>query len=341
MQNLTPLHTFHLPAHARKVVMIKSAEQWRDEWHAARAEKLPVLLLGQGSNVLFIEDFDGVVLCNALKGIALQEDGQNYRLHVQGGENWHELVKWTLARGIGGLENLALIPGCVGSAPIQNIGAYGVEFDQVCDFVEVLNLNSGEVFRLNCKECKFGYRESIFKQQYKEGYAILSVGIILPKAWQPVLTYGSLTAFDPHHVTPQQIFDEVCAVRSAKLPNPNEFGNAGSFFKNPIISFAQFNQIQTAYPDIPHYPQADGNVKIPAGWLIERCGLKGYQIGGAAVHQQQALVLINYAQACGADVVALATEVRRQVRTKFGVEIHPEVRFIGREGEVDSEKMTR
>lgn len=341
MQSLTPFHTFHLSANAHHIIDVTQSEQWFDEWQRAHNTGLPVLMLGQGSNVLFLEDFDGVVLRNQLKGIEYREDGEFHYLHVQGGEVWHELVQWTLSKGIGGLENLALIPGCVGSAPIQNIGAYGVEFEKFCDFVEVLDLLSGDKFRLDRTECGFGYRESVFKHQFKDRYAIISVGLKLPKAWQPVLTYGSLTQFDTATVTPQQIFDEVCAVRSAKLPNPDEFGNAGSFFKNPVIDFAKFSQIQTAYPQIPHYPQPDGSVKVPAGWLIDQCQLKGFQIGGAAVHTQQALVLINKEQATGKDVLALAKEVRRQVREKFGIEIHPEVRFMGKNGEVDSEQVTR
>lgn len=340
-KNLTPFHTFHLPAQANEIVEFTSIEQLLTAWQTAFQQNQPILLLGQGSNVLFLEDFAGTVLINKLKGISHHEDEHFHYLHVQGGENWHELVKWTLARQIGGLENLALIPGVAGSAPIQNIGAYGVEFERVCDFVEVLNLRSGEIFRLSKAECQFGYRESVFKQQYRDHFAIISVGLKLAKAWQPVLSYGSLTQFDPQTVTPQQIFEEVCAVRSAKLPNPDEFGNAGSFFKNPVVESAKFVAIQTAYPNIPSYPQADGTVKVPAGWLIDQAGLKGFQVGGAAVHTQQALVLINKDNATGQDVADLAKEVRRQVREKFGIELHPEVRFMGRTGEVNSEEITR
>lgn len=339
--SLTSFHTFHLPASASKIVECSSAEQLLTEWQTAVAHHQPVLILGQGSNVIFLEDFDGCVLINKLKGVEHHEDEQYHYLYIQGGENWHELVKWTLTKNIGGLENLALIPGVAGSAPIQNIGAYGVEFEHVCDFVEVLNLRTGEIFRLTTPECQFGYRDSIFKHQYKDAFAIIAIGIKLAKLWQPVLAYGSLTQFDSQSVTPQQIFEEVCAVRSAKLPNPDEFGNAGSFFKNPLITLAKFMQIQTAYPDIPHYPQADGSVKLAAGWLIEQCGLKGFQLGGAAVHEKQALVLINNQTAVGSDVVALAKEVRRRVREKFGVELHPEVRFMGKHGEVNSEEVTR
>ncbi|KMK51039.1 UDP-N-acetylenolpyruvoylglucosamine reductase [[Actinobacillus] muris] len=341
MKQLTAFHTFHLPVQAKTIVPFDTVEQLLAAWQQAKQNNEPTLLLGQGSNVLFLADFDGTVLINRLKGIEPREDEQFYYLHVGGGENWHALVEWTLAHGMGGLENLALIPGVAGSAPIQNIGAYGVEFEQVCDYVDLLNLNNGETIRLSREDCRFGYRDSIFKRQYREGYAIVAVGLKLAKAWQPVLNYGSLTQLDPQTVTPKQIFDEVCAVRRAKLPDPDDVGNAGSFFKNPVVDFANFVRIQTACPTIPHYPQADGRVKLPAGWLIDQAALKGYQIGGAAVHTQQALVLINKENATGADVVALAQAVRRKVRERFGVELHPEVRFIGKQGEVDSEVATR
>lgn len=203
--SLSSFHTFHLPANATQIIEFTSVEQLLTEWQKAFNAQMPILILGQGSNVLFLEDFDGVVLVNKLKGIEYREDEQFHYLHVQGGENWHELVKWTLARNIAGIENLALIPGVVGSAPIQNIGAYGVEFEQVCDFIEVLNLRTGERFTLSKEECGFGYRESVFKHQYRDESAIISVGLKFAKAWQPVLTYGSLTQFDPQTVTPQQI----------------------------------------------------------------------------------------------------------------------------------------
>lgn len=341
IETLTPFHTFHLPAKAMAIIEFSSIEKLLQTWQEAEDRGQPILLLGQGSNVLFLEDFEGVVLINKLKGIEHYQDDNFHYLHVAGGENWHELVQWTLSQGLGGLENLALIPGLVGSAPIQNIGAYGIEFEQVCNYVEVLNLRTGELFRLTKDECQFGYRESVFKHQYKEHYAIVAVGIKLSKKWYPVLNYGSLAQFDSQSVTPQQIFDEVCAVRRAKLPNPDEFGNAGSFFKNPVVEFAKFQQIQTAYPNIPYYPQADGLIKLPAGWLIEQANLKGFQIGGASVHIQQALVLINKENAIGKDIVELAKLVRYRVREKFGVELYPEVRFIGRWGEVDSNATTQ
>ncbi|MFD1804889.1 UDP-N-acetylmuramate dehydrogenase [Pasteurella oralis] len=338
MQSLQQFHTFSLPAHAQHIVEITNIEQLKQQWAACQAIGQPVLFLGQGSNVLFLRDFNGAVFINRLLGIQHSEDNQFHYLHVNGGENWHQLVEWSLHAGISGLENLALIPGCVGSAPIQNIGAYGVEFKEVCDYVDVLNLHNGEQFRLSNEQCQFGYRDSIFKHDYANGYVILAVGLKLTKDWKPVLKYGSLANLEESAVSSQQIFDEVCSVRRSKLPDPAEFGNAGSFFKNPIVSKADFVNLQQEYPTIPHFPQPDGNVKLAAGWLIDQCGLKGYQVGGAAVHQQQALVLINKQNATGSDIVELAHHIRQKVAQRFAVWLQPEVRFIDEKGEVDSEQ---
>lgn len=338
MQSLQPFHTFHIPAQAREIIEAKNIEQLQQAWAHAKAENLPALFLGQGSNMLFLEDFNGVVIINRLLGIEHKQDEHFHYLHVNGGENWHNLVKWSLEQGINGLENLALIPGCAGSAPIQNIGAYGVEFKDVCDYVDVLNLETQEVFRLNAIDCEFGYRESVFKHRYQHGYVITAVGLKLAKNWKPVLKYGSLVNFDPQTVTAKQVFDEVCHIRQSKLPNPDDFGNAGSFFKNPVVSAEQFATIQKHNENLPHFPQPDGSVKLAAGWLIDQCQLKGFQIGGATVHEKQALVLINKANATGQDVVKLAHHVRQTVADKFGVYLQPEVRFMGADGEVDSEK---
>lgn len=338
MQNLQPFHTFALPAQAQKIVEVSCVEQVLEQWKWAQQKNLPVLFLGMGSNVLFVGDFMGLVLVNRLLGKQHQEDANFHYLHIEGGENWHQLVQWSLQQGIDGLENLALIPGCVGSAPIQNIGAYGVEFKDVCDYVDVLDLNKGEVFRLNKNECEFAYRESIFKHQYQQGYMVVAVGLKLAKNWQPVLQYGALANLDPSAVTSQQIFEAVCEMRQSKLPDPAQVGNAGSFFKNPVISHKDFQNLLAEYPQIPHFPQTDGTIKLAAGWLIDQCGLKGYHIGGAAVHQKQALVLINANNATSSDVVALAHYVRQTVAQRFAVWLQPEVRFIGTQGEVNSEQ---
>lgn len=334
--SLRHLHTFHLPVSAKRIVTTYTIEALRMSWLYAQNRQLPVQLLGEGSNVLFTCDFAGMVLLNRIKGIKFVETADAWQISVGSGENWHNLVCQTLKKGIAGLENLALIPGCVGSAPIQNIGAYGVELQNFCDYVDVLDLNSGEINRLRGQDCAFGYRDSIFKHQYRHGYAITQVGLRLMKEWKPVLNYGDLKCLDIESVTPKTVFDTVCSIRRAKLPNPALVGNAGSFFKNPVISLDKAQALIKQFPDIPFHNEMVGNVKIAAGWLIEQCNLKGYIRGGAAVHQHQALVLVNQHNATSQDVITLARHVRTTVAQRFGILLEPEVRFIGAEGEIDA-----
>lgn len=334
--SLKPWNTFGLEAHASNISVADSVEELCQYWQQSTCQNEPVLLLGEGSNVLFLGDFAGQVIINRIKGICVEETTDAWCLHVGAGENWHQLVETTLKQNLAGLENLALIPGCAGSAPIQNIGAYGVELEQVCDYVDIVSLAEGTSLRLTAQECQFGYRDSIFKHHYREGYAIVAVGLRLPKQWTPVLSYGDLRSLDPLTVTPQQVFDAVCHMRRSKLPDPKVTGNAGSFFKNPLVSADTAATLQTQYPGIPHYPQESGDVKLAAGWLIDQCHLKGFRLGGAAVHQQQALVLINAQDASGQDIVDLAHIVRQRVAEKFNVWLEPEVRFIAAQGETDA-----
>ena len=336
MVKLNHIHTFAIDSYAKEIQRLNSIEDFKALAQYSQSQQLPLLLVGQGSNLLFVENFEGIIALNQLKGIQHQEDEQYHYLHVAGGENWHHLVEWTLANNMPGLENLALIPGCAGTAPIQNIGAYGMEFKDVCDYVEALNLTTGEIQRFSKEECQFGYRDSIFKHQYKDGFVIVAVGLKLAKNWQAKVQYGGLNTLAEEERTPMKIFEQVCQIRQSKLPDPKQTGNAGSFFKNPVISAEKYASLQQLYPTMPAYPLANGEVKLAAGWLIDQCGLKGYQIGGAMVHPKQALVLINYAQATAQDVVALAKYVRQRVAEKFGVYLEPEVRFIGAKGEVDA-----
>lgn len=336
LHSLKPFNTFNLDASAEQIVVAETAAELTAAWQTSLRQRKPVLLVGEGSNILFLENFQGTVIVNRLKGIRVDESESAWHLHVGAGENWHKLVQYALKNGFSGLENLAMIPGCVGSAPIQNIGAYGVELKNVCEYVDVLDLASGETQRLSAEQCQFGYRDSIFKHQYQSGYAIVAVGLLLKKQWLPVMTYGELSKLDPATASPQQIFDAVCQMRSSKLPDPKVTGNAGSFFKNPIVNAELAQSLREKYPDAPLYPQPDGRVKLAAGWLIDRCDLKGFSLGGAAVHRQQALVLINQNQATGSDIVALAHEVRQRVGSKFNVWLEPEVRFIGARGEKDA-----
>ncbi|WP_308822617.1 UDP-N-acetylmuramate dehydrogenase [Sodalis praecaptivus] len=332
---LKSLNSFAIDALARRVIVAHTEAELFTIWRQA-ADATSVLMLGGGSNVLFLENYVGTVLLNRIAGVAIEERADAWHLHVGAGEVWHDLVRTCLEQHMPGLENLALIPGCVGSAPIQNIGAYGVELRQFCDYVDVLQLATGTLRRLSAAECQFVYRDSIFKHALREGHAIVAVGLRLAKAWQPVLTYGDLARMDPQQATPRQIYDAVCAMRRGKLPDPAVQGNAGSFFKNPVIDAVRAERLLSRYPDAPHYPQPEGGVKLAAGWLIDRCGLKGYRLGGAAVHDKQALVLVNADNATGKDIAALARYVRQQVAERFAVWLEPEVRFIGANGEVDA-----
>ncbi len=264
-------------------------------------------------------------------GIEHTEDEQFHYLHVSGGEDWPELVNWSIEHDIAGLENLALIPGCVGSAPIQNIGAYGIEFKDVCDYVDYLCLESLEVKRLTKGECEFAYRDSVFKHSLYSKAIIVSVGLKLSKNWVPNINYGSLKELG-ENASAQEIYQRVCEIRSDKLPDPQEMGNAGSFFKNPVIIEQHFDLLKSFYPDIVAYPVEDG-VKLAAGWLIEQAGLKGLMHGGAQVHPNQSLVLINKNNATAQDVIELAGIVRTKVLETYGVLLEHEVRFIGRDKE--------
>lgn len=334
--SLKPWNTFGIDHDAKHIVCAENEQQLLSAWQQAAAENLPVLILGEGSNVLFLEDYLGTVIVNRIKGIEVTESDDAWHLHVGAGENWHHLVRYTLDNNMPGLENLALIPGCAGSSPIQNIGAYGVELQRVCEYVDCIELATGETRRLSAAECRFGYRDSIFKHEYQGRYAIVAVGFRLMKAWEPVLTYSDLTRLDPKTVTPREVFDAVCHMRMTKLPDPRVNGNAGSFFKNPVVTREYTEALLASFPNAPHYPQRDGSIKLAAGWLIDQCQLKGYVHGGAAVHQHQALVLINQNNATSDDVVALAHHIRSKVGEKFNVWLEPEVRFMGPAGEVNA-----
>ncbi|MGL5814830.1 MAG: UDP-N-acetylmuramate dehydrogenase [Aeromonas sp.] len=334
---LSTLNTLGLEAHClwlAEVAQLDDLRQLRDNVELAA---LPRLVLGGGSNILFCNDFAGLVVHNRLQGIEVRDEGDHWLLHVAAGENWHELVCHALQQGWHGLENLALIPGTIGAAPVQNIGAYGVELARFCTYVEAFNWQSGELERIQAADCQFGYRDSIFKHAYQDSHFITAVGLSLPKAWQPVQGYGPLAALGDQP-SPQAIFDTVCATRMAKLPDPALLCNAGSFFKNPVVPQALAEGLKAHYPQMPVYPVAEssageGQAKLAAGWLIDQCGLKGFAIGRAAVHQEQALVLVNLGGASAMELIALAAHVRDSVEQQFGVVLEHEVRFMGLTGE--------
>ncbi|MEQ4925522.1 UDP-N-acetylmuramate dehydrogenase [Proteus hauseri] len=334
--SLQAFNTFGLRAKAHQIETANNKDELCAYWQSAQDQKLPTLILGGGSNVLFTEDFNGVVIRNCISGIEITEDYQQWHIHVGAGENWHALIEFLLEKNIYGLENLALIPGNAGSAPIQNIGAYGKELKDVCAYVDIVELSTGHISRLTNEECEFGYRDSIFKHYYQQGFSIIGVGLTLNKKWEPILTYGDLVKLSPETVTPKDVFESVCHMRKSKLPDPLITGNAGSFFKNPIIDINSAQQLKSEFPFCPQYVQSNG-VKLAAGWLIDQCGLKGFQLGGASVHTKQALVLINTTgTASGEDIVKLAAYIRQKVSERFGVQLEPEVRFIGTSGEINA-----
>ena len=291
------------------------------------------LVLGGGSTILFTADFEGIVLKNEIKGIEIiSRDDEHIRLKVGAGENWHQFVLYCIENNYAGIENLSLIPGSVGAAPMQNIGAYGVEVKEVIESVEAYHIQSGEIHTFVNQECEFGYRESIFKHKVKGEYIISSVIFRWNKKPNFNISYGAieetLKEQGIQNLSIKAISDAVIHIRSSKLPNPSEIGNAGSFFKNPEIPLAQFEQLKTKFPDIANYPLPDNQVKIPAGWLIEKAGWKGKKLGNIGVHDKQALVLVNFGGGKGQEIKALSEEIQNSVFEKFGIGIQAEVNVV-------------
>lgn len=295
------------------------------------------MCIGQGSNLLFTQDFKGTILHCTKKGICVIDDtqcklqyGKDYALvEVGGGEIWDDVVYWCVQHGYYGAENLSLIPGEVGAAAVQNIGAYGVEASDVIEYVDAFHLPTGNIKRFSNKECKYSYRSSIFKTDYKGQYAILSVTLKLSTVFTPVLEYAGLKEYFVNRpaITANLVRETIIDIRNSKLPDPKIIGNAGSFFKNPIVEQSVCNRLLAEYPNLPHYDVANG-VKIPAGWLIEQCGWKGKSLGNAGVYEKQALVLINKNNASGNDIYTLCQHIQDDVKDKFGIVIEPEVNII-------------
>ena len=320
-------NTFGFDVRARHAMHIDSVDAAVALAHDARIANLPQLVLGGGSNLVLTRDFDGVALIVGIAGKrVIGEDDGAWLVEAGAGENWHDFVAWTLAQGMPGLENLALIPGTVGAAPIQNIGAYGLEMGERFERLSAVELATGARVDFDRAACAFGYRDSFFKRAGRGRFMITSVVFRLPKAWTPRTEYADVARAleGASRCDAQAIFDAVVAVRRAKLPDWTVLGNAGSFFKNPVIDAAQFDALRARAPEIVSYPQPDGQAKLAAGWLIDQCGWKGRALGAAAVHDRQALVLVNRGGATGADVLALARAIQDDVRTRFGVELEPE-----------------
>jgi len=300
-------------------------DQWKNE---------KKLILGGGSNILFTGDFNGLIIKNDLRGIEiLKEDNEHVWVKTGAGENWHDFVLWAIDQNYGGIENLSLIPGTVGAAPMQNIGAYGVEIREVFDSLVAMEIETGILKTFENKDCEFGYRSSVFKTSQKGNYIICSVTIRLSKSHQFNTSYGdimkTLKELNCSELSIRAISDAVIKIRQSKLPDPVEIGNAGSFFKNPVIDKIDFEGLKAEFSGIPGYEvEQAGKIKVPAGWLIEQCGWKGKRIGETGVHENQALVLVNYGGARGEDIQQLAYTIRESVRNKFGILIEPEVNMI-------------
>ncbi len=297
------------------------------------ASRLPTLILGGGSNILFTKDFDGLLLKNEIKGIVeLHEDSEYVYVKAGAGENWHQFVLHCIQRNWAGVENLSLIPGSVGASPMQNIGAYGVEIDDVFWDLEAYHINERKIVTFTRSDCEFGYRESVFKKKYKDQFVILSVTFQLRKNPRFNTSYGAieqeLARMGVSDLSTKAISDAVINIRSSKLPNPEEIGNAGSFFKNPSVSNEEYTLLKSAYENIAAYPNADGTIKLAAGWLIEQCGWKGFRNGDAGCHAKQALVLVNYGNATGREIYQLSEEILQSVKGKFGVTLEREVNII-------------
>lgn len=331
--DLQPFNTFHVAARAARLARFRSVEELRDLLQAPELKGLPQMVFGGGSNILLTRDWPGVILLNEITGMEVVEETDEHVVVRSGaGELWHQFVTYCVGQGWGGIENLSLIPGKVGAAPMQNIGAYGVEIKDAFDHLEALRLSDGAVVRFSAAECRFGYRESFFKREGKGQYIILNVAFKLAKHPQVHTHYGSIKhELEKRGITQpsiQDVSDAVISIRRSKLPNPSALGNAGSFFKNPVVSAELAERIKAEYPDMVSFPAGDGQVKLAAGWLIEKAGWKGFREANLGVHKDQALVLVNYGGSTGQAIYDLSTRVLESVKEKFGVELEREVNIV-------------
>ncbi|MDU0810529.1 MAG: UDP-N-acetylmuramate dehydrogenase [Burkholderia sp.] len=324
-------NTFRFDVRARSAAYVNKISQFEVLHLDRRLSGQPIIVLGNASNTLFMRDFDGTVLFNKITGrCVVSEDSNTWLIEAGGGENWHEFVKWTICQGMAGLENLALIPGTVGASVIQNIGAYGLEMKNHFDSLIAINLKNGCREYFDATRCAFGYRDSFFKHEKKRQFAIVSVKFRLSKRWRPHLDYVEVTreldtqGIMKANATPYNIFKAIVAIRREKLPDPICLGNAGSFFKNPLVSAEHLKTLQLCNPDIVSYHNLNDGIRLSAGWLIERCGWKGRSLGAAAVYDRKAVVLINQGGATGEDIIALSDKIRQEVNARFGVELEIE-----------------
>lgn len=333
-ESLKSYNTLALSAEASALVRVTHMKQLLEALEWAGQRELPVIPLGQGSNVVIAENLQALVLCMATSGRkVLQECDSEVFLRVSAGENWHQLVEWTLGQGYYGLENLALIPGTVGAAPIQNIGAYGVELDSMIAAVHAVSTSNNERVSLSPKECEFAYRDSVFKRRLRDQFIITSVDLKLSKQPQLHTRYPALSQYLSHNAVTEpcarDVFEAVVSIRSNRLPDPAVEHNAGSFFKNPVVSADKAAKLQDVFPGLPAYEQDNGDVKLPAAWLIEACGWKGKRQGDVGVHPGHALVVVNYGDATGKELLAFTSQISQSVRERFDVSLEIEPRVYG------------
>jgi len=326
--SLAARNTFRVAARASMLIDVRRREALAELFDFAALKSNPLLVLCEGSNILFTRDWPGVVLSMATRGIAIIEaEADRARVRVEAGENWNDFVHWSLARGFAGLENLAAIPGTVGAAPMQNIGAYGVEVREFIHRVEAWDRAKSQMTNLSNQDCAFAYRDSIFKRT-PDRYVVTAVEFDLPRSRTLRLDYAGvreeLAALGVEEPRPASVAEAITRIRMRKLPNPQVIGNAGSFFKNPLIATAQADSLRQEYPNATIWPAAEGVQKVSAAWLVESCGFKGLREGDAGVSSQHALVLVNYGNATGAEIGALAERIRASVRTRFGIELQTE-----------------
>lgn len=337
--DLKPYNTLNVAARARYFASVKSESQLKMILRHPKTENFKTLVLGGGSNVLFVDDFDGLVLHIEIEGReVLRETEEHIWLRIGAGENWHQTVRYCVEKGWGGIENLSLIPGTVGAAPIQNIGAYGVELQEVFESLQAIDIEGREVRTYEKEHCEFGYRDSIFKGELKGVVIVTNVVLRLSKNPELNTSYGAIQSEikkrDIINPTIRDISDIVIDIRNSKLPNPGSLGNAGSFFKNPVVDDRVYKQIKEEYPEAPGYDMGDGKTKVPAGWLIEEAGWKGKVVGNTGTYKQQALVIVNHGGATGREILNLAESIKESVKDKFGIALVPEVNIIGSDGKV-------
>lgn len=330
--DLQPLNTLAIAARAAYFARVESIEQLHEALAFAREKNLPIFPLGGGSNIVLREDYPGLVIQMAMRGLSPEKSPQGTVLEAAAGENWHQLVMYTVRQNLGGLENLALIPGTVGAAPIQNIGAYGVELRDAFVSLQAVHIPTGELREFSAVDCEFGYRDSVFKGRVRDQYVITRVRLLLTSEWRahigyPVLQqYFDEQAIDVAGLKPVQVAEAVIQIRKSKLPAPEDIPNAGSFFKNPLVNTDCYQRLKQAYPDLVAFAAGD-QWKLAAGWLIDHAGWRGKRYNAVGVHDHQALVLVNPGRGTGDEITGLAAEIIDDIRTKFGVELEPEPRY--------------